>query len=79
MQLACFVPLSLLWVILCALEIVMATMYFFTNENSIVNRHIKTPCNLTIMLFKLARPPPMTSSSKGVGCMWKIHIEAKSC
>jgi len=71
--------------VLCAsqsplgLEIVMATMYFFTNENSIVNRHIKTPCNLTIMLFKLARPPSMTSSSKGVGCMWKIHIEAKSC
>lgn len=36
----CFV-LHRLRLLLCALEIVMATMYSFTNGNSIVNKHVK--------------------------------------
>lgn len=75
--LKCFVLHRLLRLILRALEIVMATTYFFTNGTSIVNRHIKPPCSLTIMLLKLACPPSRTNRSKGVSGLWKIHTQGK--
>lgn len=75
--LKCFVLHKLLRLIPCALEITMATTYCFTNWASIVNRHIKTSCSLTMMLLKLARPPSVTNRSKGVGGMWKIHMQGR--